>query len=678
MCGIFGVFIRQNSHYRPEFIKKVLNTIAMLSESRGKDSSGLAFINYENNQIDVFKGAMRIRDLLRSPELIQFEKACKLSSKIGKGMPFSVIGHARLVTNGSQLHNINNQPVIKDGIVGTHNGIIVNVDELWASNAELKRNYTIDTEILLALVWKYLKQGFNPSAAVSKAIQKLSGTVATTLILADSHEAVLTTNNGSLYTLLNQRDFIVFASEAYFLKEMARRLILHNKIGDYNIEQIDPGTGLVINLLTHNFEQFLHSNPSSVARKTSNKQTSKICVHEVTGGNQKEVVVDISKIHINPKAAYESSILEHNYERISKLRRCSKCLLPETFPFIEYDEQGICNYCKNFKHQVKALPISRLFELVEPYRKSNHKADCLVPFSGGRDSTYTLHLTKNVLKLNPIAFTYDWGMVTDLGRRNIARVCGKLGIENIIISADIHWKRKNIQKNVRAWLKRPDLGMIPLFMAGDKYFFYYTNKIKKQMDIKLNIWGINKLENTDFKVGFCGVKPDFNKERIYSLSILSQLRLFQHVAKNLLSTPSYINGSVFDTLGSFAARYFAPKGDYFHIFDFYTWNEKEIEELILNEYKWEKAIDTRTTWRIGDGTAGFYNYIYYTIAGFSEYDTFRSNQIREGMISREQGLKLIDEENQPRYDSIKWYLDIINMNFEATITRINSIPKLYL
>ena len=70
---------------------------------------------------------------------------------------------------------------------------------------------------------------------------------------------------------------------------------------------------------------------------------------------------------------------------------------------------------------------------------------------------------KNELGLNPITYTYDWGMVTDLARRNIARICGKLGVENIIVAANIHWKRMNISKNIKAWLKNPSLGMIPLF-----------------------------------------------------------------------------------------------------------------------------------------------------------------------------------------------------------------------
>ena len=237
--------------------------------------------------------------------------------------------------------------------------------------------------------------------------------------------------------------------------------------------------------------------------------------------------------------------------------------------------------------------------------------------------------------------------------------------------------RENIRKNIKAWLKYPSLGMIPLFMAGDKFFFYYCNQVKKQTGIDLNIWGINYLENTEFKIGFAGLPPKFDKKRIYSLSTNSQLKLFSFIGKNLLKSPGYINQSVWDSLGSFAARYIAPKKDYYHMFDYYRWDENEINDLIQNEYKWETAIDTDSTWRIGDGTASFYNYIYYTVAGFSENDTFRSNQIREGMLDRETALKLVEEDNKPRYETLRWYLEIVGLDFTEVIKRINIIPKLY-
>ena len=99
--------------------------------------------------------------------------------------------------------------------------------------------------------------------------------------------------------------------------------------------------------------------------------------------------------------------------------------------------------------------------------------------------------------------------------------------------------------------------------------------------------------------------------------------------------------------------------------------------ILINEYEWELASDTSSTWRIGDATAAFYNYIYYTVAGFSEHDTFRSNQIREGVLTRDQALILIESENKPRYENIKWYLDALGLDFKNVISTINSIPKLY-
>jgi hypothetical protein len=107
----------------------------------------------------------------------------------------------------------------------------------------------------------------------------------------------------------------------------------------------------------------------------------------------------------------------------------------------------------------------------------------------------------------------------------------------------------------------------------------------------------------------------------------------------------------------------------------WRWDER-IVDATSAEYDWEKAPDTTTTWRIGDGTAAFYNYIYYTVGGFSEHDTFRSNQIREGDLSRDEALRMVAEENRPRYPNIKWYLDAVGMDFEEVIRVVNEIPQL--
>jgi len=685
MCGIFGIIVKERVLYRPKVIGALIERLGILSEARGKESAGFASLNLEYQNIEVLKGAICAHKMVKREPFKTFV-AKKVSALNGGSTqqlkyPVAIIGHSRLVTNGSQLDGDNNQPIVKDGIVGVHNGIIVNTNALWERYKDLHRKLDIDTEIMLAMVRQHLNRTKSIRKAISNTFHEIFGTVTTAMLFSNYEKCLVATNHGSLYILTNKKDVFAFASERYILETaIAKDKCLRKELAEFEVKQVMPNAGYIVDVGDFNIEHFQISasdNGGAVSEHSRRTEFEINVVCLADDGQLRDSLVDISAIKSSSNTLYEESLLENNTEEIKLLKRCTKCLLPETFPFIQYDDNGICNICNNYVQRNQPKPLKELWDLVDKYRKPKGEADCIVPFSGGRDSTYTLHFVKEELGLHPIAFTYDWGMVTDLARRNIARVCGRLGVENIIVSADIRKKRANIRKNILAWLKRPELGMVPLFMAGDKYFFYYTNKVKRQNDIKLNIWGVNNLENTEFKVGFSGLEPNFHKKRIYSLTKGRQLKLFAFVFKNLMLEPSYINGSVIDTLGSFIVRYSYPKEHYYHLFDFVEWDERKIESLILDKYHWETATDTKTTWRIGDGTAGFYNYVYYTVAGFSEYDTFRSNQIREGMLSREKGLELIQEENMPRYDSIKWYLEIVGLDFERTIKGINKIPKRY-
>lgn len=680
MCGIFGLICSHNEEYDAIFLKRTFIRLAKYSESRGKESCGFVLKDYYKNRITVYKGALPVTRALRDSNILSFFNKYFIDNYI-PGRPVVVMGHSRLVTNGSQLSNSNNQPVIKDGIIGIHNGIIVNADEIWENHNSLKREYSIDTEVFLAVIRYYLNNGMKFRDAIHKTSGEVKGTITAALLFDDIKQIYLGTNNGSLYILFCRKGLLLFASEKSILLKILTDRVFKNKVKDITIEHVESNTGYLINPFDlsgckiHLKEMNNQENEFNVQKN----EKADITLHSISSEENNNVnsIVDLDRIIRNPAAVIEKSYLQNNFEKNAGLKRCTKCILPETFPFIEFDDKGECNYCRNYVKKNQPKPVSLLQDLVEPYRSRDGKPDCIIPFSGGRDSSFTLHYIKTELGLTPIAFTYDWGMVTDLARRNIARVCGKLGVENIIVSANIKWKRENIRKNIIAWLKYPQLGMIPLFMAGDKYFFYYTHKIKKQTGVKLNIWGINPLENTDFKVGFAGIQPQFNKKRIYSLKYLDQVKLLYFVINNYIKSPSYINQSIFDTFGSYLVRYFYPKKDYYHFYDYFRWDESLIEQTIIKGYDWELATDTKSTWRIGDGTAAFYNYVYYTIAGFSENDTFRSNQIREGMISREEALRKVEEENTPRYESIKWYLEIIGLDFETIIKQINTILKLY-
>ena len=114
MCGIFGII--SNQVPRPSRLR----TLAARSERRGKDSSGL--VKYAGQHYEVLRSDRRLTRLLKGFSIAR--------SPI-------VMGHGRLVTNGTT----DNQPVVRDGVIVIHNGIVVNADDIWRHrcNAETWR-----------------------------------------------------------------------------------------------------------------------------------------------------------------------------------------------------------------------------------------------------------------------------------------------------------------------------------------------------------------------------------------------------------------------------------------------------------------------------------------------------------------------------------------------------------
>ena len=588
---------------------KELSILAKNARQRGKDSSG--FLKY-----DGFKYSINRYD----NDLIKSVKDINKNNKI-------VFGHSRLVTNSM----VDNQPVFKNDISIIHNGIIVNFKNLF-SKFKFKKDLNIDTEIILELFKFFLKQNKDLKSIVNLVLSTIEGSASCVVHLVKLGKLILFTNNGSLY-LGKKKQTIYVSSESFSLKK-----IKCNEI----------------------------------------KKVIEPVIIDVPLSEEEIVVKDFKVDRRSLVPDFPTSLISEkllNYE-INKIQRCSKCILPSNFPFIVFDQDGVCNFCKNYKKKYQDFnednQKKKFEKILKIYRNSNDKnINCIFPLSGGRDSCYGLHLAVKELGLKPITFTYDWGLVTDLARRNTSRMCSILNVENIIVADDIAKKRSHIRKNVLAWLKKPHLGMVNIFTAGDKHFYRFLEKIKKQNEVDLNIWSYNPFELTHFKHGFLNIKPNFFNKKTYNQGIFSQLEYHYQRLKVMFGNLSYFNSSIFDTyIGEFS-RSIRKHNDYYYLFNYFIWNENKVNEILLNTYNWEKSIDTDSTWRIGDGAAPFYNYIYYVMAGFTEFDTFRSNQIREGNLSRQQALKLIEIENRPRYQSIKWFLDVIDLDFDTTISRIN-------
>ncbi len=700
MCGIFGVVAQENAGFNARSLEQALRSLFLLSESRGKEAAGVAIVNAST--VNVLKRPIPASELIKTADynftILSPIKSFFKSNGAKQNSSIALIGHSRLVTNGSEDDHNNNQPVIAGGMVAVHNGIVVNDSELWSKFPSLKRHYEVDTEIVLALLREFYSQGVSLEQAVQMTFEQIQGAASVAVFFEDLNALMLATNNGSLYYCMNKSEnAFVFASERKILSDALATKALQQVFPQGEPVQLESGQGMILDLSTLALSEFSLAAKSALvssARLAVNGAVQSTSTYSQTARQIVDTPPTVSvsggigsnrpqRFSSNSGAGHFPPSIITEFEKhivacetaISRLRRCTHCTLPETFPFILFDANGVCNFCK-YHNRIELKGAAALRKLAEGFRRPGKLPDCIVSLSGGRDSTYGLHYVKTKLGLNPITYTYDWGMVTDLARRNISRICGKLGVEHILISADIRRKRENIRKNVSAWLAKPDLGLIPLFMAGDKQYFYHGERLRKEMGVELTVLSENLLEKTNFKSGFSGIKPMLGKEETYSLPKKDKLALAMYYARGFLLNPRYINSSLLDSFLAYCS-YYVIEHNFLSLYRYIQWDEDVISRTLREEYDWELASDTTSTWRIGDGTASFYNYIYYAVCGFTENDTFRSNQIREGLITRDEALITSARDNRPRWESIKWYCDTVGIDAVAAVRRINQIRKLY-
>lgn len=632
MCGIFGSIKLTPDSQLPSFDNFL--RAGKLSERRGKDASGVAVCNSHGNYI--LKHPQRFTDLLRQ----QRNRFIRQAQSVSKNAILQ-IGHTRMVTNGSRLNQDNNQPIQRGGVIVFHNGIILNSEKILKAMSQYQRNSESDTEAIIAVYLEKLRSGLAPDLAFVQAAKACEG--GNTFVLFDLiHKFFgLYTTTGSLY-FIEDKGVIHFASEPRVLDTLV----------ESHIEQTKLLPGF---LRTHFINAETFSGPwehYSTQQDKPSKQTD----------NNTEAV----------------SLQHFRYSKSSLFgqRRCSKCVIPETYPGITFNANGVCSMCTEVLQ-----PLTPKHSELQAFRRRLSDATSakpiLVPFSGGRDSTYMIYMLSRVWGLPVVAFTYDWGFVTDRARRNISRVCGELGVEHILVAADIDTKRLNVKKNLIAWSHDPDLALVPLFMAGDKQFFKIADQLKQERNCHSVIFGMNRLEQTRFKAELSVSRVPVRSDRTtHHIEVFDKLRMIVYYLIAFAKNYRYINSSILDTTEGFLSFY-ARKETYENFFDYVDWDEDTVNSINAR-LGWESSEETDNTWRVGDATASFYNYAYQYSLGFNELDTFRSNQIRSGKISRDDAICFLKKESKPRVMDFNDYAAMVGIPPEELLSYIHKLKPRFL
>ena len=129
------------------------------------------------------------------------------------------------------------------------------------------------------------------------------------------------------------------------------------------------------------------------------------------------------------------------------MKQCKKCLLPEKADGAFLNSKGICNYCTDYTtEKQKNYELERNSRLVNfenaiKYCRNKSEYDCLVPFSGGKDSVYLIYKLKYEYKLRILAYTTN-ANIPDLAWKNIYSTLKKLDVEHISFTPSHHFYKK--------------------------------------------------------------------------------------------------------------------------------------------------------------------------------------------------------------------------------------------
>jgi len=171
---------------------------------------------------------------------------------------------------------------------------------------------------------------------------------------------------------------------------------------------------------------------------------------------------------------------------------CTTCIMDSTDPNIKFDENGVCDYCHNFKTEIlpnweSMLKDNTSLMAIKDAIKSSSKNpdfDCIIGLSGGLDSSYAAYIAKEVMGLRPLLFHVDAGWNTSQAVGNIEKLVNGLGLD--LYTSVINWE--DVKRLQCAFFKS---GIPDQDLVQDAAFFSELYRFAQKNNIKHIITGSN-------------------------------------------------------------------------------------------------------------------------------------------------------------------------------------------
>ena len=359
---------------------------------------------------------------------------------------------------------------------------------------------------------------------------------------------------------------------------------------------------------------------------------------------------------------------------MNSIKRCSRCILPNTLPSITFDEKGICNHCKKYQEDFENWDLiqerkeKELKKIFETAKTLKHPYDCLVPLSGGKDSTYALYLATKVYKLKTLAITFDNGYLTGLAKENVRNAILSSNADHIFYTLN----KENTSKLFKVFVEQTG-DFCNACMRGINYCIEFATK---SFNIPLVIKGSGR------RVQYIS--------QIKELSSLNTPAYFENVIKKTSAHKSFrylskhkfsleiqkIVGGITDILGIQRTNLMHFFTQHIGLYDYVYKPYPEIIELIKKSMNWSDGAGKaeHLDCELHD-VPFFMNTL--KLPNITKNTFYYSGLIRQGILSREVALKKEEEEyekTEPPKELLKFLKDN-KMSYENYLDYVTKSNK---
>jgi len=310
------------------------------------------------------------------------------------------------------------------------------------------------------------------------------------------------------------------------------------------------------------------------------------------------------------------------------MKICKKCVLDGGFPGITIGEDGTCKFCRSSKkeHEQKQLKEKYETKFIDLIRKYKGKSgyDCLVAYSGGKDSTFTLHLMQSKYHLNILALSFDNWFQSEYAHRNIENVIMNMNVDHLSIRPNFGTFKKMMHACISEGFYSPKaLERASAVCTTCLSLIRFTAfKIAIEKDIPFVIFGLSPgqapIVTSVFKL---------NPGMIRKMQDAIYQPLYKHCGEKI--TPFFLEEKHFGYEEKFPYS--------INPLAFSEYDETAIIE-IAQTYGWIKPEDTdsNSTNCLLNGLA---NEIHKKQHGFHPYVYEIAGLVREGCMTRDEGLE---------------------------------------